>query len=295
MTRLLKEPLLQFLVAGLVLYAALSWLSPDRAQGGKVIVSQAAMLEFFQYRHKSFNAASASDYWTNLPLSEQDALVNEFVRDEVLFREASRLGLDAGDQIVRQRLIQKVEFVIQGFDEQSYSPSDDEIRSHFADNRAAYLMPATATFTHVFLSNNKYTPDELERRTSELLAELEENQVPFNQAGKYGDPFHFQRNYVSRNPNFVASHFGSEFSKQLFELEQNRRWAGPFESPYGLHLVMLKRIEPSWIPEYEDVAGSVLADIRKTRQDRMRDEAFSRIADKYQFKYLDVPAPKNAR
>lgn len=292
MIRLLKEPLLQFLLVGLALYLGLSVLYPlDADDRSRITVSKAAMLEFLQYQHKSFDDESADTFWSELSEPEKAALTNDFIRQEVLYREALKLGLDSDDQIIRQRLIQKVEFVLQGFTDQQAGFSDDDIRAYFALHSNRYLMPETATFTHVFLSNSKYQADELEPAAEELLQQLRLEQAPFEGAAQFGDRFHFHRNYVSRSPQFVESHFGPEFAAQLFDTEPDSQWVGPVYSPYGLHLVMLRRLEPSWSPQYEDVAGTVLADMRREHKARVEAESFQRLSGGYQFVYTDLSAP----
>ena len=93
------------------------------------------------------------------------------------------------------------------------------------------------------------------------LVELNRKGVMFSDAPKHGERFLYHVNYVERTPDYVASHFGPDMTEALFELEPNDLlWRGPFDSAYGVHLVMLTTNEPGREPELAELEGRVRED-----------------------------------
>ena len=112
---------------------------------------------------------------------------------------------------------------------------------------------------------------------------LNEKQVPFAEAPGHGDRFPYFLNYVERDPEFVASHFGPRMSEELFTLEPDAMmWRGPFKSAYGYHLVLLtKRVEGRY-PVLADISERVRDDAEQAELDRMQDEAIRGIVSTYE-------------
>ena len=118
---LLREPLVHFILAALVVFIAWNVVASGRADEARTIRVSGADLE----RLASIYTAEAGA----LPSGEDMvAMVNDYVRDEALAREAKRLGLDEGDTIVTRRLAQKMTFMVADL------AGDDAIRSSIKRN-----------------------------------------------------------------------------------------------------------------------------------------------------------------
>ena len=104
MMRILKEPLLHFLLLGAAIFVAYSLMArPDNAEPAKIVITQgqlASMMETFALVRQR---PPTSEEW--------DGLIQDRVRQEVYYREALALGLDKDDLIIRRRLQQKMQFV----------------------------------------------------------------------------------------------------------------------------------------------------------------------------------------
>ncbi len=119
------------------------------------------------------------------------------------------------------------------------------------------------------------------------LAILNKNEVPFSESVKYGDRFLYNTNYVESAPDHVANHFSDEMANKLFNLNPSEtNWNGPFESPYGFHLVMLTKNEKEEYPELEDVYEKVKQDLTYELSKEQKDKAISQIIDNYEVKIL---------
>jgi hypothetical protein len=277
--RFLKEPLVHFLAAGLALFVLFGLVNRDgpETDPNVVIVDQDALLTFVQYRIKAFNPALAEKKLSSLPDEELQQLINDYIREEVLHREALQLGLDEDDYIIRRRLVQKLEFITEGFAEAGAEVDQSALGRYFDANEGAYYVEPFVTFTHVFFDTENRRREVAHEAAEKKLVELNRKGVPFAEAPQHGDRFLYHVNYVERTPEYVASHFGVPMAKAVFELEPNDlMWKGPFDSQYGVHLVMLTTNEPGRDPELSELEGRVREDARRAM---IREETETAIAD----------------
>lgn len=282
MMRVFKQPLVQFLLGGFVLYLLLTFASPEEGPDDSVIVvDDPALLTFLQFQDKAFDEAQARQILDSLDADGRARLVDDYIRDEVMVREAFAMGLDQNDDVIRQRLIQKMDFLFQGFVDDAAVPSEQDQQSYFTANQDRYQQPAQATFTHVFF-NSRNRERELARADAEaLLGTLNADGVPFEDAGRYGDRFFFLRNYVDRSEQLITDHFGPEMAAELFAAEPDAKWIGPFSSRFGEHLVMLRSSTPARGLTFEEAKDRVLEDMRIERRDEARRTAYEERAGNY--------------
>ena len=279
MKSVLKEPLVHFLAAGLGLFVLFGIVNRDEPDGDPnvVIVDHDALLTFTQYRIKAFNPTLAEEKLASLSGDELQRLIDDYVREEVLHREALQLGLDEDDYVIRRRLVQKLEFITEGFAEAGANLDQAALRRYFDANKADYYVEPFVTFTHVFFETEDRPRAEAQAAAEKKLVELNRDSVLFADAPQHGDRFLYHVNYVERTPEYVASHFGVPMAKALFELEPNDLiWRGPFDSPYGVHLVMLTTSEPGRDPDLSELEGRVREDAKRAR---IREETEAAIAD----------------
>ncbi|MFZ9129653.1 MAG: hypothetical protein ACO20O_11250, partial [Pseudomonadales bacterium] len=170
--------MVQFLAIGGVL-SALWWglWAPPANDPNRIEVTQAAIEQFMQFRTRNFSDAAAERFEQMTPAARR-AVVEEFVREEALYREAMRLGLAEGDYVIRQRLVQKVDFM--GARGVERSPTRAELETLLSEREASFRVPAMVTFTHVFLrvEEEPGLGSENERALA-LRSELNRKQIPF--------------------------------------------------------------------------------------------------------------------
>jgi hypothetical protein len=275
----LKEPLVHFLAAGIGLFVLFGLVDRDGldADPNVVIVDQDALLTFVQYRIKAFNSSLAEEKLNSLSDDELRLLIDDYVREEVLHREALQLGLGEDDYVIRRRLVQKLEFITEGFAEAGVGIDEAALRRHFDANKIDYYVEPFVTFTHVFFETENRPREQAVALANKKLVELNRKGVTFVDAPKHGDRFLYHVNYVERTPEYVASHFGVPMAEAVFGLEPNDlMWRGPFDSPYGVHLVMLTTSEPGREPELSELEGRIREDARRAM---IREETDAAIAD----------------
>ncbi len=283
--RLLSDPLTHFLLAGVALFVLFDLAAGDKAAyETKVInVDRDALLTFVQYRTRAFEPQTASARLDSMPDDELNRLIADYVREEALHREAVALGLDKNDYIIKRRMIQSVEFITDGVATVSGAISDEAVKSYFEAHRDDYYVDPLVTFTHVFIDGGRHGPDEALSAARATLAKLNNNGVAFNDAPRHGDRFPFFLNYVERDPQFVTGHFGHAMSEQLFALRPSETtWHGPFESEYGLHLVMLTSKAEGRYPELSEIEAAVRDDAERMAVAHQKDQAIQAIVDAYE-------------
>ena len=281
----LKEPLLHFLGAGVGLFVLFGIVNRDEPEDDPnvVVVDHDALLTFVQYRIKAFNPALAEKKLEGLSDEELERLIDDYVREEVLYREAVALGLDEDDYVIRRRLVQKLEFITEGFAEAAVESDDAALQRFFEAQRADYYVEPFVTFTHVFFETEDRPREDARARAEKKLVELNRNSTAFSDAPKHGDRFLYHVNYVERTPEYVASHFGGPMAKAIFELEPNDLvWRGPFDSPYGVHLVLLTTSEPGREPELAEIEGRVREDWRRSVIRAETESAIADVVDSYE-------------
>jgi hypothetical protein len=282
--KLLREPLVHFLAIGLALFVLFGFVAPEDANldSKTIVVDRNALLTFVQYRSKAFNPEVAASRLDALNETELQRLIDDYVREEALHREALALGMDDNDYVIKQRLIQSLKFITNGFVSSALDVSEKEVAGYYEENRDDYYVEPYATFTHVYFSSDRHGAEEAKALAAAKLEQLNSENVPFSESTRHGDRFLYNVNYVERTEDFVASHFGRSMGARVFELEaDDTTWRGPFESAYGYHLVMLTKRVDGVQPPLEEIYDAVREDALRLALDRANDKAEQAIVDTY--------------
>ena len=270
MNKLLKEPLLHFLLLGAVLFAVNAWRAKERPAD-----TAAPRIEVTAAVIERLRAASERQFGKAPNAEELRGLVMAHIREEVFYREAQALGLDRDDTIVRRRLAQMMEFLtgdIAGASE----PADAVVREFFEKNAARYAKAGRVSFRHVYFKKEKRGAG-TEAAAVEALAALAKGASDETM----GDPFLHGFEFSEREQDDVIASFGREFAEKLAALPTGE-WSGPVESSYGLHLVRVEaRMEPRAV-KFDEVRETVLRDFHDERRSIANNEVFEKLRERYQ-------------
>ena len=283
MRKLLKEPLVQFLLIALVLLGGERVINADDYANEQynILIDDQVLLQFMQLQAKTFKPNDAKAALEALNTEDRQRLADDYARNEVLFREAMALNLNKNDQIIRRRLIQKMDYLAQGFYDEAKPLTEDDLRAYYAEHKQEYKKPASATFTHVFISSDSRAVEDAKGIADALLQTLNTELVPFENAPRFGERFLYNRNYVNRDDDEIGSHFGEAFQQQIFAFEISDSWQGPVQSNYGWHLVLLKKNTPSYNPEFDESSSAVFADAQREQQRQTKRQAIDKLMAKY--------------
>src|SRR4029078_4070166 len=148
-----------FLIAGGLLFGMYSWSHRDASRpisGKRIVVDKASLLNYLQYRNKAFKPDYFESQLDAMSPRELQDLSDQYVDEELLYREAKSLGLEEGDDVIRQRLVQKMNFLIEDLADTSATPSDKDLTEYLKKNLAQYRVDTSVTFTHVFTDTEKH-------------------------------------------------------------------------------------------------------------------------------------------
>jgi hypothetical protein len=281
--RILREPLLHFLLAGAALYLlhGLFAGNEEEASSRHIIVDRPALLRYMQYQARAFEPATFDASLDAMSDGERRRLIDEYVKEEVLYREAQALGLAQGDYVMRQRLVQKMSFLLEA--EPAHEPADVGLQEYLQANEGLYRVEPAWTFTHVFIDATQHGGMAgAEQAAHRQLAALRGRSAGFNDAPAYGDRFAFMQNYVERTADYIESHFGAQFTLALQQLPVRDNWQGPLQSVHGWHLVMLTASTPGRLPQLGEIRARVLDDWRRDQAAALQAQAVGALVESYE-------------
>lgn len=246
--RWLRDPLLVFAAVGVAVFAVDQLWQGDDSRAIVVTAEQ-------QEQMAALWEAQAGRPPTD---DERRSLVADHAREEMLVREAKRLGLDEHDAIVRRRLAQKLTFLAE--DVAALAPPEEAaLRRYFDANRERYATPAVITFSHIYFSPERRAAAQADAAAA--LAALQPDAWRTT-----GDPFLLGRTYAYASVARVRKDFGEAFATAVLAMPPDATWRGPVESAYGFHLVRVDAKQAAAAPEYEAVAPRVAADYDAERR-----------------------------
>jgi hypothetical protein len=271
--RLLREPLVTFVVLGLALFWGYGRIVPEDA-AHTIRLSAADVAALRTDHQRRFGTE---------PTPEDDrAIVAHYVDDEILYREALALGLDRGDIIVRRRLLQKMEFLLDGLHPVP-EPADAELEAYLAAHADRYRTPARIDLAHVFVSRDRHGAEAMAVADG-LRAELVAGADP----ATLGDPFLRGRELRAQSEQDLAGIFGPAFARAALDLPPGD-WSQPVTSSYGLHLVRVSKRTPAETPPLAAVRSGLRQDWAEERRDAARRSALEELRAKYEVRVDPAP------
>jgi peptidyl-prolyl cis-trans isomerase C len=282
MNRWLREPLLQFLLVGVVLFGAWKVVNPDsvnRGPSNRIVLTGDDLKQLATTWIMAGRAPPSPE--------QMQRLVDERVREEVLYREALALGLDKDDTIVKRQLARKMEFLAEDVSKLE-EPKPGELKAWYEHNQGRFALPPRVSFRHVYFSPDRRRATvraDAERALSQLAGK------PMDAPGvaTMGDPFMFQQYYGDRPYDEFARQFGPPFARALVELAPGA-WAGPIASGYGWHVVFVESLTPQRTPDYEEIE----ADVKNAWVEDRRNEVRARMYEAMRARYeVVLPARRD--
>jgi len=279
MKQLLREPLIHFLLLGAALFGAWAVLNRNQSEAGNEIVVSAGRIETL--------ASTFTKVWQRPPAAQElKGLIDQYVKEEMLSREAIALGLDRNDTIIRRRLQQKMEFLAEDFSAAS-DPNEAELAEYLAKHPDQFAEEPQFTFRQVFLSPDR-RGNRLQADVSQLLADLKK-QGPDTDITELGDSSLLPQELSGEPQRVVVAQFGSEFTRGLAKLEPGQ-WNGPIQSGYGVHLVFLSQLAKGRVPGLDEVKEQVKRELMNERRQAANRKFLDQLLNKYQ---VVIEWPKN--
>ena len=261
-----RDPLLHFVVLGFLLFLAASAWRHARDPRTIVVDRPTAERIAADYRRRFGDSPSPA---------AMEAAVSRYVGDEALYREGLARGLDRGDELVRRRIIQKMEF-LQDDAAPAAEPSEAALRRYYAAHIAQYTWPARVSFRHIYFSTDRGEAS-ARARAEEALGRLASGA---SEAG-VGDTFFDRSTFANLSESDAERVFGQSPLPQALLTQPVGVWSGPVASGYGLHLLRVDQRTPTQTQSFESVSGQVASNFRRDAQEARSHKAVADVVARY--------------
>ena len=266
----LVRPLFYLAVTGIAVFLLYKWGS-SKHDVPEIFVSRAHIEGLRQEHLRRTGSLPTPD--------EEKALVRMFIDNEVLVREARKMGLDQGDPVVRRRLVQKMEFLLEDFYTRT-EPTRAELQEYFDQVGKIFFEPSRVSLTHVFLNRDRSSED-LESGVPFMLEKLSAGVDPEGM----GDPFLTGNRFQHRTRKELAAVFGSPFAEAVIDLPRSV-WSGPIESSYGHHLVRIDSRTEARQPDLDEVRSRVVKQWKAGKREEAKGLEVRRLRNRYDIRFV---------
>jgi hypothetical protein len=282
--RWLREPLLHFLLIGVLLFGIYAYTNR-----GRIGIESPRQIVISLDELRTMTAYFESQWHRPPTPQEFQAMVEDKIKQEVLYREGLAMGLDKDDTIVKRRMAQKVQFLAEDV-ATAHEPSTAELKAWFEKNSSKFALPSRYSFRHIYFSPDKRGRN-ARNDAADVLAKITGQPEDSPLIPSAADRFMFQDYYGDRAPSAIAKEFGPQFAVALEKLKPGS-WQGPIESGFGWHLVFVDTVIPGRIPAFEEIESEVKTAWLGEQKAQAWQKAYQTMRAKYT---VFLPAPPDKR
>lgn len=260
---MIREPIVLFFLLGTGLFILYQMVTGSIERNNKQIhVSKAQIALLEESYTKTWNRPPGE--------AELDALINDFIMDEIFYKEAVAMGLDKTDLTIKQRLRQVMEMMMDDYT--TIYPSEDQLRSYLETHPEKFRRDDRISFRQLHFEAEE------KEEAGAFLERLRASERAY-EAYK-GGLLLLQEMNANLSKNDVGKQFGSYFSSEIFQLDPGK-WIGPLESPYGWHLVYIYEIVPGQLPDLDDIWDLVEREWSVERKKEIKEEQYRLMREEY--------------
>jgi len=262
--KVIKEPLFHFAIFGVLLFFSYAYLNPeaDDVATDELIVTE--------YKIKQLETIFQKR-WRRPPMNDElKKIIDDYIIEELYYREAVAMQMDKNDTIIRRRLRQKMEFLLADASA-AETPTTEQLQAYLDEHAAEFAIPARYSFRQIYLNIAG-------RDRAKSIAGIQQqlaNGLPVT-----GDATLLPKQVVAMATDRVDHVFGQGFAAQ-FDLKRSNQWQGPLESGFGLHWVYLEQYEPSRKPTLDEVRDEVHRDYAHDARQQLQQRVTDRLMEKY--------------
>jgi len=277
--RFLRDPLFHFLVSGAALFMVYSAVNGTAgAPADRIVVDETQALRLADQFQRT---------WMRLPTRQElQGLAEDFVKEEILYREAQALGLDQDDLVIRRRLRQKMEFLNADFVEPQ-APTDAQLQAYFDANQDRFRRPDRFSFQQIYFNPDKRSGD-VKQTAVELLVGLNTDPALAADPNSLGDATMLPAQLDGVTQREVNNTFGRGFAKDIEDLPLGQ-WSGPYESTYGLHLVRISTREAGDLPAVAEIRPVLEREWQTVRRKAANERFYESLRARYNIE-IRLPA-----
>lgn len=260
--KILQEPLLHFVIVGSLLFITLS--SNDTNPQPHIVISEGKIKQL---------SAQFSKTRQRPPTAEElSALIDNQVKEDLAFRHGMQMGLVENDTIIKRRVQQKLEFMLND-SVASIAPGRKELQVYLDSHKEKYSIAPVYSFKHIYINPEKH------KDSDAFITELQAQNLDAIYQNS-GDSIMLESQYIDISATQVARLFGRKFAKQLNDLTLNQ-WQGPVKSGYGLHLVSIDKKTPEHIATLDEMGAAIKRDYRIDAQKKAINIFYEELRTQY--------------
>lgn len=268
MKKIFREPLVVFLLVGGAVFALFQQVSNDALPDNVEIVVTKG--------HVQALLVGFEKVWQRSPSAKElDGLIQNYIREEVLYREALAMGLDRDDGIVRRRLRQKMEFISEDLANLD-APEEQELHAYLAAHQEDYRQPTRFSFRQIYFNTSKHG-QAAQADAMTLVATLQAQDAD---VATLGDPLMVKQQFHSETEREIERALGSQFLQSLRETPTGS-WQGPITSGFGLHLVRIDERIDGEISKLNDVRELVIRDWASVKRKQTNEAFYETLRKRY--------------
>lgn len=271
-SRIIREPVVQFLLIGAAIFLVAEFAADWKEQHQRTIVIDDGLEDYLQNLY-------SVQFGVNPDTETLDRLIENYINDEVMYREALRMGLAERDEIIRRRLVQKMEYLITDSGDM-VEPEEAILKRWYAQHATDYTRSAKVTFDHLYFSNDAKEYYGARQRALETLELIQAGQIRIEQVKS--DPFPLKSHYWGLSRRDAQQVFGNtEIVHGLFQCREGQ-WCGPFQSGYGWHLLLVTGRTEAELAPFSEISEKVSSDWKDDYRKREFDLALRNLRHKYE-------------
>ena len=267
--RVLREPLTHF--TGLALAIFIFYGVVNRSAEPKVdeiIVTSAKVEQLGSLFTKT---------WQRPPSAQElKGLIDDYVKEEIYNREALLLGLDRDDTVIRRRLRQKMEFLVDA-EVDALTPTDAELEMYLKANADQFRIAPMMAFEQIYLSPEK-RGDRIDADAQAMLDEVRRNAQATPE--KLGDQTLLPSTLPLAAKATINQTFGGAFADEL-QNQPEDQWSGPVASSYGLHVVRVTERKEGRNPVLSEVRDAVAREWSNAKRNALEGERIEALLKRY--------------
>lgn len=269
MSRWLKEPLVHFLLLGAAIFLLYYAVAGPGGSAGTIVISKGQ-------QENLINTFART--WQRAPTPEEfHSLLQDYIRQEIAYRESKNMGLDQDDIVIRRRLRQKLELLIEDLASLA-PPTDEQLQHYLQENTMEFILDPRLSLRQIYISTDR-RGSEAQQDALALLQQIKAA-GPDVDVEVSGDPIPLPASMDDLREAEVARLFGTVFTEGL-QGQETGRWIGPIESGFGLHLVYIDERIEGRVPELDEVRDTVQREWMSQRRRDSVDGLYNRLAENY--------------
>ena len=273
--KILKDPFSHFIIIGILLFVSYQIITPDEQQlDNQITISEKEVGNIIVNWKKRWNSAPTTAQLTNL--------IEQQIREEILYREALMLNLQQGDTVIRRRLADKMAFIVNDIVVPTQA-TDKQLQDFMKKFPDKFLIAERISFKHYYFNPDLYSDKEMQ------VALLIAKQQLIKGLPVASDDFAGKSEFNLLPEHQIARLFGREFPQKLTSLSVDE-WSEPIQSGYGKHLVKISQRSEGALAQLDDIRDYVLQEWRAQQQITANIEVYQSLRSNYE---IDIVIPDN--